>query len=175
MTVICFFAILKMSRECISESPAQSRLHPAMHGFIFLVEEFYLPFSKSSVPLWVLWDVDANQNKTCSREMFVKCTGEREQEWAGRAFRSLCRANSCVRRGKRGELNRRRFQWQWNSDNISAIPTGIPSAKTAHYRSPTLGWYGQLSSSSCAWPLTRRKPWRARPQNVSCIRSKVNS
>lgn len=127
-----------MSRKCIPESPSQSLLYSAVHGFIFFSRSFICLFLTSSVPLWVLGKVDANQNKTCKRGMFVKGTGEREQEWAGRDFRPLCRANICARRGKRGELNGR-FQWQWNSDNISARPIGTPSAKTAHYRSPMLG------------------------------------
>lgn len=106
--------------------------------FFFLVAAFYLLFAKASCAFWVLGKADANQSKTCRKQVFGKGTGEREQEWAGRGFRPLGRADSCVRRGQ-GEVGRRRFTLQRNSDTGSARPIGSPSAKIAHSRSPTSG------------------------------------
>ena len=88
--------------------------------------------------LLYLGKADANQSKTCRKQVFGKGTGEREQEWAGRGFRPLGRADSCVRRGQ-GEVGRRRFTLQRNSDTGSARPIGSPSAKISHSRSPTSG------------------------------------
>ena len=107
--------------------------------FFFLVAEFYLPFAKASFAFWVLRKADANQSKTCRKQVFGKGTGEREQEWAGRGFRPLSRVDSCVRRGQEGKVGRRRFTLQRNSDTGSARPIGSPSAKIAHSRSPTSG------------------------------------